>query len=223
MLYIKMDSETYDYLKKDLVFRGLQKAAPCPVQIEICPPPANLQEGMMMKYMPIHYAQDVYMYCDIDILIVKPLTSLTGAMKPNTIYVHPEGPLTDPNYGAAFTEEELGELTKTNPFPLGYSAGKYSIHGKELYRELMESVTRLFDENPKLHYTIDQPFFNKAVHMGPYTVNEALFNRATISQNYHFYSRDTTVLLDAMGIPGDGDFHFEKLIRFYILGVSDLL
>jgi len=223
LLYIKIDSETYEYLKKDLVFVGLQKAAPCPVQIEICPPPANLQEGMMMKYMPIHYAQDVYMYCDIDILIVKPLTSLTGAMKPNTIYVHPEGPLTDPNYGAAFTEEELGELTKTNPFPLGYSAGKYSIYGKGLYRDLMASVTRLFDENPKLHYTIDQPFFNKAVHMGPYTVNEAMFNRATISQNYHFYSRDTTVLLDAMGIPGDGDFHFEKLIRFYILGVSDLL
>jgi hypothetical protein len=178
---------------------------------------------MMMRYIPLEYAQDVYMYCDIDILIVKPLTSLTEAMKPNTIYVHPEGPLTDPNYGAAFTGEELAELAKTHPFPLGYSSGKYLIHGKELYRDLMESVSRLFDENPKLHYTIDQPFFNKAVHTGQYTVDEALFNRATVSQNYHFYSRDTTILLDAMGIPGDGDFHLEKLIQFYILGVSGLL
>ena len=223
MLYIKMDSETYDYMKKDLVFRGLQKAAPCPVQIEICPPPPTLQEGMMMRYMPINYTQDVYMYCDIDILIVKPLTSLTEAMKPNTVYVHPEGHLTDPNYGAAFTEEELAEFSKTNPFPLGYSSGKYIIHGKGLYRDLMASVSRLFDENPKLHYTIDQPFFNKAIHTGPYDVDQILFNRATISQNYHFYSNETTVLLDAMGIPGDGDFHLEKLIQFYILGTSGLL
>jgi hypothetical protein len=222
-LSIKMDSETYEYLKKDLVFTPLLNAAPCPIKLILCPPPPTLQEGMMMRYIPLEYAQDVYMYCDIDILIVKPLTSLTGAMKPNTVYVHPEGPLTDPNYGAAFTGEELAELAKTHPFPLGYSSGKYLIHGKELYRDLMASVSRLFDENPTLHYTIDQPFFNKAVHTGPYTVDEAMFNRTTISQNYHFYSKNTTVLLDAMGIPGDGDFHLEKLIQFYILGVSGLL
>jgi hypothetical protein len=222
-LSIKMDSETYNHMKQDLVFTELFNAAPCPIKLMICPPPTTLQEGMMIRYIPVEYEQDVYMYCDIDILIVKPLRLLTEATKPNTVYVHPEGPLTDPNYGAAFTKEEFAEFTKTCPFPLGYSSGKYIIHGKELYRGLMESVARLFDQNPELHYTIDQPFFNKAVHTGPYTVNEVLFNRTIVSQNYHMYSKGVTVLLDAMGIPGDGDFHLEKLIQFYILGASELL
>jgi hypothetical protein len=218
-----MDSETYEYLKKGIVFMPLLNAAPCPIKLVLCPPPVTLQEGMMMRYIPVEYEQDVYMYCDIDVLIIKPLRLLTEAIKPNTISVHPEGPLTDPNYGAAFTEEELAAFTETRPFPLGYSSGKYIIHGKGLYRGLMDSVSRLFDENPTLHYTIDQPLFNKAVHTGPYTVDEVLFNRNTVSQNYHMYSKGTTVLLDAMGIPGDGDFHLEKLIQFYILGASGLL
>ena len=223
LLTIKMDSETYNHMKQDLVFVGLHNMATCPVKLVLCPPPATLQEGMMIRYIPVEYKQDVYMYCDIDILIIKPLELLIRATKPNTIYPHPEGHLTHSDYGAAFTEEELAAFTKTHPFSLGYSSGKYLIHGKELYKELMASVSRLFHENPTLHYTIDQPFFNKAVHTGPYTVDEALFNRTTISQNYHFYSKGDTVLLDAMGIPGDGDFHFEKLIQFYILGISGLL
>ena len=210
-------------MKQDLVFVGLHNIATCPVKLVLCPPPSTLQEGMMMRYIPLDYEQDCYMYCDIDILIVKPLRLLTEGTQPNTVYVHPEGHLTNSDYGAAFTEEELATLTKTHPFPLGYSSGKYIIHGKGLYKDLMEAVARLFDQNPELYYTIDQPLFNKAVHTGPYTVDEAMFNKNTISQNYHFYSKDTTVLLDAMGIPGDGDFHLEKLIQFYILGSSGVL
>jgi hypothetical protein len=150
LLSIKMDTDTYDFMKQNLVFTGLIRAATCPVKLVLCPPPATLQEGMMIRYIPLDYEQDCYMYCDIDILIVKPLRLLTEGTQPNTVYVHPEGHLTHSDYGAAFTEEELATLTKTDPFPLGYSSGKYIIHGKGLYKDLMEAVARLFDQNPEL-------------------------------------------------------------------------
>lgn len=223
LLHIKIDSDTYDYIKNDLVFTELHKKRTSPTKILLCPPPLTVQDGMMMKYIDVDYKQDIYMYCDIDIFIMKSLHSLTNNILTNTIYVHPEGSLKKADYGGAFSEEELANLSTDSQ---GFSAGKFIIHGKNLYTELIKLIKKISSENSKIHYTVEQPFFNKGLYSLDktlYTVDSSLFNNHIVSPNRHYYSKITTILLDAMGVPGDGDFHYDKILKFYILIFSGCL
>jgi len=223
VLHIKMDSDTFEYLKNHPVFVALHNKNTCVVKLLLCPPPSTIQEGMMMKYIQINYEQDIYMYCDIDVLITKPLRLLIENMKPETIYVHTEGPLVDPNYSGCFTEEEISKINKNLP---GFSAGKFIIYGKNLYRDLLNSILRVSYVNSKIHYTVEQPFFNKGLYglnINLYNIDQTVLGMDTVSPNCHFYSKNTTVLLDAMGEPGDGEIHFDKIFNFYILIQSGIL
>jgi len=218
---LKIDKPSFDHLSNHLVFISLVKKAVFQLCIMICPVPSTLREGMMMKYVKNDYTQDIYMYCDIDVLIVKPLTLLVDKLIPNTIYVHAEGLLSNENYGAAFTKEELATLpVKSN----GFSAGKFFIYGKELYTTFMKTVHHVSTDDSKHYYTIEQPIFNKALYYldkGKYNIDVTVLTPKTISINLHHYLHDTAILIDAMGIPGDGDLHFEKVSMMYILIQSD--
>jgi len=223
VLHIKIDSDTFEYLKNDMVFTGLQKKQTCQVKILLCDPPVTIQDGMMMKYIKINYEQDIYMYCDIDILIMKSLKMLTDNMKPNTIYVHSEGLLDSPIFNACFTEDEMSKLPEKSR---GFSAGKFIIYGKNLYTDLLNSVLRVCYGNSKIHYTVEQPFFNKALYglnTNLYNIDRRTLVNDTVSQNLLFYSENTTVLLDAAGLPGDGEFHFDKILKLYIMINSGIL
>ena len=217
VLHIKMDSDTFEYLKDFPMFVAIHSKNTCPVKILLCPPPTTIQEGMMMKYIQINYEQDIYMYCDIDVLIVKPLRLLIQNIKPETIYVHTEGSLTNPNYSSCFTEEEISKITENLP---GFSAGKFIIYGKNLYRDLLNLILRVCYENSKIHYTVEQPFFNKGIYglnTNLYNIDQTVLTLNTVSPNCNFYSKNTTVLLDAMGEPGNGELHYDKILNFYIL------
>ena len=171
----------------------------------------------MYSYEFLDYTQDIYMYCDIDILFVKSIHLLTTSLNPNTIYIHNEGKLSNQNYGAAFTKEELSESSSKMP---GFSSGKFIIYGKELHKNFFEIVTNIRNLSNQVYYTLDQPYFNKAIYYMILnklcSINFDLISKPIISVNGHDSTRDT-VLLDAMGIPGDGEFHFKKLLDMYII------
>lgn len=222
LLRIKIDTETYTYLKEDYCFQGLKTIQPCQLLCLRFSPPETIEQGMMMKYIKVEYEQDVYMYCDIDILLLKSLHTLTDTMEHNTIYVHAENTdISNLNYGASFSKDELDTLPKHTP---GLSAGKFFIYGKGLYSELMDSIHNICSKNTESLYTVEQPFYNKAMYTlekSWYDVNTELldnrvsFNGANVT--------DKTVFLDLAGIPGDGEFHLYKIIRFYILIQSKIL
>jgi len=158
------------------------------------------------------------MYCDIDILILKPLSSLTETIPDNTICVHHEGTIHDTNYGATYTKEELSVLDKIYP---GFSAGKFLLGGHQLYIEFMELMNtniERYSSEISSYYCVDQPLFNKAVNsldLTQYTIDMDLLDRSTISTNTTNYT-STTVLLDYMGEPGNGTLHLNKIIEMYI-------
>lgn len=218
VLHLKIDSDTFEYLKRQLAFSGLINRKIC--QIVLYPPPETIQEGMAMRYTKVDYTQDVYMYCDIDILIIKPLRLLYESLPINTISVHAEGPLSDDNYGAAFTIEEKSKLPPISP---GFSAGKFIIHGKKLYTQFIDIVMMLYSLNHNTSSIIDQLLFNKAVYLLSKDPNCIRIIPPTfISSNGHHFTTEC-ILLDAMGMAGDGDMHFDKMINFFILLQSDAL
>ena len=220
---LKIDKATFDYLNSNVIFVSLLNKAVFQPRITICPVPSTMRDGMMMKYTKIDYTQDIYIYCDIDVMIIKPLTLFVDKLIPNTIYVHAEGLLSEDNYGAAFTKEELATLPgKSN----GFSAGKFFIYGKELYTTFMNTVCGLCVDKSAHYYTIEQPFFNKSLYClekNKYNIDLGVLNHKTISVNLHNFSKDTSILIDFMGIPGDGDFHFEKILSAYMMIQSDIL
>jgi hypothetical protein len=214
-LNIKMDTFTFEHIKNDFLFISITQNLKCSYNILLFNPPNSLLEGMMMKYRKINYNQDVYMYCDIDVLVIKSLK--TFDVSDDAIYTHPEGSITDDNYGAAFTKDELSFLSNSP----GYSAGKFLISCKNLYNDLMNIIHEMYISNKTAFYTIEQPLFNKALFcMNKYKINNIPIN--TICINGNNFTTDT-ILLDCMGIPGDGDFHFDKIYKFYIMIMSNLL
>jgi len=220
ILYLYTDPVTLSALQQNMVYTLLQPTCPFKLQILVYPQPATLMEGMMIRFNYNEYDQDIFMYCDIDILILKPLRHLMTAVVPNVIYVHAEGTLQDDNYGAAFSKEEL---QKVIPDALGFSSGKFIIHGKDTHKRLYQLINELYEASDKTvapFYTCDQPYYNKALYLMMQQ------NVCRININYISYPfvltnsidiMDESVLLDAMGIPGDGAFHHTKLLQLYVL------
>jgi hypothetical protein len=215
ILHMYIDKKTSEYLFTDSIFGFLLRMAKFQTQIMGIPPPKTHLEGMMWKYNLSDYTQDIYMYCDIDILITKSLHRLVSSVKPNTIYVCIEGYMTDPDYGADISPEVIQEGMK------GFSAGKFIVSGRDLRDNLFINVKELCNYE-KNYYTIEQPFFNRAI-MGMTNIDMDLLNSPLISINGESYNKDSTILIDCAGEPGNGEFHYSKILDVFCLLNCDAL
>jgi hypothetical protein len=140
-------------------------------------------------------------------------------MSENMICTQIEGQLRDINYGACFTAEELSLVDSNAP---GFSSGKFIIYGQQLYSDLLDIITYIFTKNT-IYYCHDQTFYNKALYvMDKEKYHVSMIDSSLLSANGHNYT-ENTILLDVMGVPGDGPLHFDKMLMFYLLLQSDLL
>jgi len=219
-IYFYTDNATLEYLKQTIVFENLTKNLPCQLRIfMIKEQPTSYIEGVMWRFIPNDYSQDVFMYCDIDILFNKSIHLITDIMKDNTICIHREGEITNHEYGSAFTKEQLLALSPNSP---GFSAGKFLIKGKALYNKFLQiaHAIKADVEHNKLTDINDQHIFNKTIYylnMNECTIDFSTLNPPLISVNAYNFNKDATILLDLMGMYGDGDFHYTKMHDMFIL------
>ena len=219
-IYFYTDADTLEYLKQTIVFVNLTLKIPCQLRLFVMSQrPASYVEGVMWRFIPNDYSQDVFMYCDIDILFNKSIHLITDAMKDNTICIHREGDITNHEYGNAFKKEELEKLGVGCP---GFSAGKFLIKGKTLYKKLLDiaHAIRVEVEYNKIPDINDQHIFNKTIYclnMNEHTIDFTTLNPPIISTNGFNFQKDLTILLDLMGMYGDGDFHYKKMRDMFIL------
>ena len=125
-------------------------------------------------------------------------------MKDNTIYVCKEGLLSDKNYSEGFTYE-------SSILP-GFSAGKFIILGKELRDSLFQIINDLCDYSTKF-YSVEQPYFNKAIYSHPIDSINTDYLEQFISLNGRMYEKTRTIFHDVAGEPGDGKKHLDKMIH----------
>jgi lipopolysaccharide biosynthesis glycosyltransferase len=179
--------------------------------------PATFSEGSMWRYIIPEYEQSIFMYCDIDILVNQSLHTFMDNSIENTIYIHCEGPSSNMNYGKLFTEEELSKLEKNSA---GFSNGKFIICGKNLHIEFIKIIDNINNtiESEKKTPMLDQHLFNKAVYcLRNCNINTQILCPPYISTNGYSFQKDKTVLLDLMGMYGDGEFHYSKMFDMFLL------
>ena len=218
LIQVAMDSRTCTFLEtKDNILSHLLDILPCLFTIVEIPPPSNSLEGMMNKYAYTEYTQDVYIYCDIDILISRPFNEVVEQLEENTMYFCNEGNLSDINYGEGFTEDKevLEKLS-------GFSAGKFIILGKGLRDYLFKSINDICDYSSKF-YTVEQPYFNKAIYRIPrdkVNVNTTILEQY-VAFNGNNYDKKKTIFNDMAGDVADGKIHATKIMNalaLYIIG-----
>jgi hypothetical protein len=209
---ISIDKRTFDYIKTTpKCLNYLFHKMPCPHTFMIFPSPETMMEGMLMRYKQHSYQQDAYMYCDIDVIIRKPLRTFLERTIPDKMYVVMEGDLRDKNYGA---DMECIEFTSDkNP---GYTSGIWLFTGQEVYGAFLNLLHSHYKMDAK-YYALDQPFFNRAAYDLPQRniIRDVLTEHTSF--NGHNYNRDTCVLLNCAGDVGDGAKHYEKIQEVLIM------
>ena len=155
ILYIISDNRTIEFIKdtNNTIFSTLCSFTKFRIKLIHYESPKTLLEGMMLRYKSNPYTQDIYMYCDIDILILDSLHRLTNSMVKNHIYVCTEGPLRDVYYSCGIPENIMIHMDDKHQ---GVSSGKFAIYGKEICDFLFNQMDSLYNSNPHIT-TLDQP------------------------------------------------------------------
>jgi hypothetical protein len=218
-LQLYLDTLTYEYITTSTMFHRIISKLPCVPRICLLESPSTLLEGCSWKYSmdSSSYTQEILIYCDLDIYICKPLGAFCKDMIPNTLYVQPEGPISDPNYGAHFKQEELQIIPAGSP---GFSAGKFILVGKQVAGSFFNAMSWIVSSNKTIsYYCLEQPLFNYIVYRQFLTAESSASYidtttlSSSISVNFHGYTKGKTVFLDCMGEPGNGSLHLEKFVQ----------
>jgi hypothetical protein len=217
LLQITIDSRTCEYLKNnDTPFAIFLGKLPCPFVMVVVEPPSNSLEGMMNKYVKTEYDNDVFIYCDIDILISNPFHTVVEKISDKGYYFCKEGALDDENYSGSC----LSELTnKSLP---GFSAGKFVIAGKNLRDLFFDLIYKYCDFSTRF-YTVEQPFFNRAIYSLPFNTVSIDIDLLTeyVSFNGNDYHKNKTIFNDMAGNVADGKIHAIKImgaLSLYLVG-----
>ena len=206
-LVITIDERTIEYFKRLPGCLGvLLSKLQCPYVFKILPAPTTMLEGMKMRYHAYNFEQDAYMYCDIDVIIMKSLKTIISQTKPGRIYTCIEGKLDDPNYGADTPAIKHPHYIELGGVGLGYTSGIFIVTATAFLEALFYRVHKYYRDAG--YYALDQPFFNRAVHELPHDAS-LLWKHVTF--NGQNYNKDTCVLFNCAGDVGNGFKHHEKI------------
>ena len=195
--YVMADAATIPLLKEMIQLQS--------VEILEIPKPADVYDGMQYKYRLFDYApvsDDNVMYIDVDMICLRPSRHTIGA---DRLYVFPEGSKHDDNY--------RGDSDYLLPFGAGFTAGFFMYRWGQRVEATFDSILRNMAGTKVRFYTLDQPWFNRALD---YATGCVGFLPGTfISFNGH-NNRGVASFLNLAGIPGDGPFHFRKALSLYL-------
>lgn len=174
------------------------------VQKVIVPKPETVFEGSFLRYKihkfyNLQYGQDC-VYLDCDMLCIRPFNITCND---GTILVYPEGSPHDSNYRGD------GRLA----MPFGISSTFFAFKFSKTIETLFQSVC---SDTGKIYYTLDQPYFNRAVNVWFFQKAVMFMSHDTISYNAN-KNMDTAVFVNLCGEPGNAEFHWTKMLDFSLL------
>ena len=200
------------YLMADEDTAEVIKGIPCLSDLNIIPmpKPKTLLEGMAWRYQlhrNIDLVGESVIYLDVDMLNIKQIRIEIPTDLEDLIIVYPEGSNTDTNYTGSG-----GSLA----MPMGVSSGFFIYKCGSKVIQFMEEVYHKIRTDPKVYYTLDQPHFNKTIEGKDFCM---YMDKATMLFNGHGERKDNTMFINCCGCPGDGAFHFRKVLEFLLMPI----
>lgn len=207
------DKPTFEQLEEETVFSLLRAKLSCEFQSIILPQPKTCLEGCLWKQKMIPQTQDIFFQCDIDVLCLRGIHPWIDSLAENTFAVQIEGPLSDPNQGAALSDKQKETMPSD---AVGFSAGKFVIHGKDAHFQLIQRIQEIAAEHTSApHQTLEQPYFNRAVLdcASEFQIILDVTPFFGCITNQIDEITEKTVFFDLMGEPGNGKLHLSKMIE----------
>lgn len=196
--YLTCDEDTANYIQKTF---PLVRHVKCLIH----PKPKSTYDGMKMKFvLPflLKLKDEPILYCDVDIFFMR---QLRVDIPEDTIAVYPEGAATDSNYCGDF------QLNAPYGFTAGFFAYRFGTTVCRFFAKLLDTL----DKEPKKFYTLDQPYFNKFLLLVKQIV---MFESNMMSLNGNTH-RDVARVMNCCGEPGDGSFHWNKMLQLFLLSL----
>lgn len=216
LLIINIDTITLEYFNKSgNVLRSLLQKLECPFVFYTFDPPNTPLEGMMHKYDNTEYTQDIYIYSDIDVLIVKPLSLLREKVEGNTMYIVTGRSLDHQFYSEGFPPEF--PVSKDLP---GYNASIFLFSSTELRNSFFAKIHELCDYSTQYKW-VEQPYFNRAIYHLPR--DTSLLNTKLLSEHVSFNDYPDTekiIFLDLAGETSNGLSHFTTMSDMICLFIA---
>lgn len=222
-IQVRIDQSSVNYLNEHGLIGLLMRHAKCQIEFIFMDQPANASEGMIWKYstkpeLQLRTTTQPYLYIDLDVLVMKPLSNNIPDLEPGQIMVIPEGNMAHPLYVGDLLEKELTENM------CGFTAGCFAFFNSDGIERFFENVSKECLENVGAQrYTVEQPFFNKWLCLTiqrqalPLSI---VVNNLDIMENNKFnvtiingiYNKETCVFLNYAGEPGNGSIHYLKML-----------
>jgi hypothetical protein len=193
--YLTCDKDTAEYIQKEFpLIRN--------VRCLVVPKPTSVYDGMKLKYvLPflVNLPAEVILYVDVDVFQIRKMVSLD--LPEDSLMIYAEGKAEDSNYRGDL------EFQATH----GYSAGFFAYRWGKGLRECFTQILRDLETIPERYYTLDQPYFNKYAQ----GTKMCWLNPSRVSGNGHGNLQDA-VFVNCCGEPGDGRFHWNKMLQLYL-------
>ena len=158
-------------------------------------PVDSVKNGMLYKYIFRPKVDEVVLYLDCDFLATK---KVSLDLPPDTFAYLQEGRPDDSNYCGAGGS-------------LGASAGIFGFRYGPRCKQILDEIGLRTMNCSKGFYTLDQPHYNAVLAEA---TNRVRMEPWFVSFNGHGDPR--AALINCAGIPGDGPFHFQKMMDFFI-------
>lgn len=226
---IIVDELTFDSMNEVNYLGYISNNAPFNIEVSTYKPPSNLLEGICERYNYSHFTEftrnSLNVYLDIDCLTIRKISTLFNDSGDSSLFVAPEGRMSDNNYGGFFLSDHANAANASN-FP-GFSAGWLAWNHSDAIQIFFKDVLKgIALESDTPLYTLDQPFYNYELYLlltckktGP---KLCIMDSKIISINPLFSdpSLADAFFVNFCGEPGIEDCHFNKMLSFMCVDFS---
>ena len=232
-LYVFIDEPSLTFLKKQLTFNYLHSL----VKFKICyfqiNQPPSLNVGVFERYNPnsvdimvsnySNLSETVFMYCDIDNMLLKPINTLSWSSSTNTVYPTFEGPVLNSNYYGGYiplpdeTDMYNTIKSKLSDSLAGFTSGlfAYSFDSKEKILSFLSSIYKYRNHDKVIYF--EQASYNFVVFTYVFkniiTLTTSVFNTSGVLSCNNIFAQNNSIL-SLMGMAGDESMHMEKCMSF---------